>query len=192
MKKSLALSLCAVLLLTFPACSNPCAEGHTWEDATCETAKTCSVCNATEGEPLGHIWKDATCTKPKTCSRCSKTSGSTASHNYNETGVCKNCGATKQYQNSYGYFSATDLFSMAKDAVENYAYPSYVYNYCSSSDIHIEKVTDAKLQYGSDSFSVVAYADFVINGVTYENKAFVAVVEPHTATTYRSKDVYIG
>ena len=30
------------------------ALGHTWTDATCTTAKTCSVCSTTEGEALGH------------------------------------------------------------------------------------------------------------------------------------------
>ena len=30
------------------------ALGHTWQDATCTTPKTCTVCNATEGKALGH------------------------------------------------------------------------------------------------------------------------------------------
>lgn len=44
-------------------------------DATCETVKTCSVCNKTEGEALGHKWEDATTEAPKTCSVCEKTEG---------------------------------------------------------------------------------------------------------------------
>ena len=32
---------------------------HTWVDADCDTAKTCSVCGATEGDPLGHTAGDA-------------------------------------------------------------------------------------------------------------------------------------
>lgn len=51
------------------------ALGHAWADATCETAKTCSVCNKTEGEALGHKWEDATTEAPKTCSVCQKTEG---------------------------------------------------------------------------------------------------------------------
>ena len=51
------------------------ALGHTWVDATCETAKTCSVCQKTEGEALGHKWEDATTEAPKTCSVCQKTEG---------------------------------------------------------------------------------------------------------------------
>ncbi len=40
---------------------------HTWVAATCTKAKTCSVCDATSGDPLGHAyaWRttvDATCT----------------------------------------------------------------------------------------------------------------------------------
>ena len=35
------------------------AKGHKWEAATCTEPKTCSVCHATEGEPLGHSWEFA-------------------------------------------------------------------------------------------------------------------------------------
>ena len=55
---------------------------HTWEDATCEEPKTCSVCGVTEGSELGHSvtnvtysWggtvSSKTCTASGTCSRCS-------------------------------------------------------------------------------------------------------------------------
>lgn len=50
-------------------------EGHAWVDATCEAPKTCSVCNATEGEALGHEWVEATYNAPKTCSVCAATEG---------------------------------------------------------------------------------------------------------------------
>lgn len=55
-------------------------ETCTWQEATCTTPKTCSVCGKTEGEPLGHSWgawrttKEPTTTedgvKERTCSRC--------------------------------------------------------------------------------------------------------------------------
>ena len=38
----------------------PCTE-HSWNDATCTTAKTCSVCGATEGSALGHNYVDGVC-----------------------------------------------------------------------------------------------------------------------------------
>ncbi len=40
------------------------ATGHKWKDATCTEAKTCTKCDATEGEKLGHT------TISGTCSRC--------------------------------------------------------------------------------------------------------------------------
>lgn len=43
---------------------------HDWISATCTTAKTCSICGQTEGEPLGHTWVEATKYAPKTCSTC--------------------------------------------------------------------------------------------------------------------------
>jgi hypothetical protein len=67
------------------------ALGHTWVEATCEVAKTCSVCNAVEGEALGHDWVEATCDAPKTCSACAATEGGALKHQY-ENGSCKLCG----------------------------------------------------------------------------------------------------
>ena len=37
--------------------------GHSWNEATCITPKTCSVCGETEGEALGHNMVDGTCTR---------------------------------------------------------------------------------------------------------------------------------
>jgi hypothetical protein len=37
------------------------ALGHKWVDATCETAKSCSVCNKTEGETLDHKYENGFC-----------------------------------------------------------------------------------------------------------------------------------
>ena len=53
---------------------------HSWESASCEKAKTCSLCSVTEGSALGHTWIDATCEKAKTCSLCSATEGSALGH----------------------------------------------------------------------------------------------------------------
>ena len=39
------------------------ATGHSWNEATCITPKTCSVCGETEGESLGHNMVDGTCTR---------------------------------------------------------------------------------------------------------------------------------
>lgn len=66
-------------------------DGHAWLKATCDKAKICSVCGATEGKPLGHSWKKATCTAPKTCSRCGITEGEAKGHKW-EDGVCSRCG----------------------------------------------------------------------------------------------------
>ena len=41
-----------------PGCE---ADAHIWEDATCEAAKTCSLCGRTEGEPGDHIYENGVC-----------------------------------------------------------------------------------------------------------------------------------
>ena len=60
------------------------APGHKFADATCTVAKTCTVCNATEGEALGHKFADATCTAAKTCTVCNATEGEALGHNFGE------------------------------------------------------------------------------------------------------------
>ena len=57
---------------------------HDWTAANCTTAKTCSICDKTEGSALGHDWADATCTTPKACKRtgCTATDGSPLGHEW--------------------------------------------------------------------------------------------------------------
>lgn len=58
--------------------------GHTWAAANCETAKTCETCGKTEGEALGHAWVDADCENPKTCSNCNLVEGEALGHAWTE------------------------------------------------------------------------------------------------------------
>ena len=58
------------------------ALGHSWKEATCEAPKACMVCGKTEGEALGHSWKAATCEAPKTCTVCGKTEGPALGHSW--------------------------------------------------------------------------------------------------------------
>lgn len=60
---------------------------HDWIDATCTTAKTCSICGQTEGEPLGHTWVEATKYAPKTCSTCGYKEGNLVPFNENRIDV---------------------------------------------------------------------------------------------------------
>ena len=73
---------------------------HIWKEATCETPKTCTKCEETEGSALGHSWKEATCEAPKTCTVCGKTEGSALGHSWKaatcETPkTCTVCGKTE-------------------------------------------------------------------------------------------------
>ena len=75
--------------------------GHTWQEATCTSPRTCEVCGETEGEPLGHDWTEADCTKPRTCRRCGETEGEPLGHDWeekNEKGgrVCRRCGKNEK------------------------------------------------------------------------------------------------
>lgn len=89
----LVLSICIFAL-------NACACDHDWEDADCETPKTCSKCDETEGEPLEHEWEAATCKAPETCALCGETKGEALEHQWQDADcenpkTCSLCGDTE-------------------------------------------------------------------------------------------------
>ena len=120
MKKTLTF---AILLFTFciflTACGNKCehtydnacdatcktcgetreVSAHQWNDATCTTLKTCTVCGKTEGYALGHEWTTPDvdlCEVQSTCSRCGATDGENKAHtpenDDNDCSTALNCG----------------------------------------------------------------------------------------------------
>ena len=96
MKKAALFLFLLALICTLTACG--CK--HEWQEATCETPKTCTLCQETEGEPLRHSWVDATCEEPKTCSNCALTEGEALGHNWVDATceapkTCTNCAMTE-------------------------------------------------------------------------------------------------
>jgi hypothetical protein len=77
---------------------------HTWADATCEKAKTCKFCGATEGDALGHDLKHYNAKAPtcenvgwdayEKCLRCSYSTFARlpALGHEHVNGVCTRCG----------------------------------------------------------------------------------------------------
>lgn len=105
------LSLTLVLLLLLCILSS-CGCEHEWKDADCTTPKTCTLCQATEGEPKGHSWQDATCTAPKTCKDCKETEGEAKPHSWldatcTQPKVCKNCDAKEGKALGHKWIEAT-------------------------------------------------------------------------------------
>ena len=77
-----------------------CAENHTWIEADCVTAKTCSTCLKVEGEPLGHDTNGpATCTEDEYCERCDTVLEERLGHTEvilpREEPTCEDAGKTK-------------------------------------------------------------------------------------------------
>ena len=95
MKKLISFIILVLCLLAFASCGE-CE--HSWQDATCNSPKVCSLCGVTNGSPLEHSWQDATCSSPKTCTLCKKTEGNALSHVWTNEGcmtpnTCLLCGA---------------------------------------------------------------------------------------------------
>ena len=91
-----ALLLLMLCIFIFTGCQ--CS--HEWTAADCVAPKTCTKCEATEGEALGHNWAEATCAMPKTCNVCGLTEGDVADHVWTEVScaapkTCEGCGLTE-------------------------------------------------------------------------------------------------
>ena len=81
-------------------CDKADVTGHSFNDATCDTPKTCSECGKTDGEPLSHSWVDPTCTENGYCSLCSAPGEAATGHSGGNAtcatlAVCGSCG--KEY-----------------------------------------------------------------------------------------------
>ncbi len=72
MKKRILLFCLSLLLVVgavwaLSACNKDKACAHEWKNADCQSAKTCTLCGATEGEKGDHVWNAGTVTKPFDC-----------------------------------------------------------------------------------------------------------------------------
>lgn len=106
------LMLLAVLVLCMAMLTGCFCKHETWNDANCETPKTCAECGETEGEALGHVWMAATCETPKTCEQCGKTEGEAKGHDWQdvtcETPItCSRCGLTEGSAMGHDWQDAT-------------------------------------------------------------------------------------
>lgn len=58
------------------------ATGHSWREATCTEARTCTACGLTQGDALGHSWQEATCTEAGHCPVCGTYEGEALGHQF--------------------------------------------------------------------------------------------------------------
>ena len=135
MKKYLIFVLAlTILAFSFTSCGDENGNGggspevcdHVWVNADCDTPKTCSVCDATEGSALGHSWVKADCDTPKTCSVCDATEGSALGHNWVKADcdtpkTCSVCDATEGAALGHSYDEANAEWTWAIDGETAFA-----------------------------------------------------------------------
>lgn len=85
MKKVIVMLICIVVCsFAFVGCG--CE--HVWQEATCETPKTCVNCGEVEGTATGHSWMKANCEQPQICEVCQETKGEALGHVTNGQATC--------------------------------------------------------------------------------------------------------
>lgn len=96
----IGLGVAAALLAIFMLFSTHVICFHDWQEATCTTPQTCSICHRTQGDALGHDWQEATCTEAKTCARCGATDGEPLGHEPGTWKVVKEATCTAEGEES--------------------------------------------------------------------------------------------
>lgn len=164
-----AISILCMCLLTGCGCE------HEWLDATCTSAKTCSLCGETEGEPTGHNWASATCETARQCKTCSIEVGNPLGHTPRKTETidfvnctkhleqhCPTCGQLlDSADEDLDSFVVDDLFIFSPqefmermESISKQYYPDFSYELNhSDADIYLEKtdLPSASLYFNKDS-----------------------------------------
>jgi len=91
---------------------DPCANGHSWNPADCDSPRVCKICGETAGTALGHSWRAADCDSPRTCKNCGETEGSALGHDWTAADcdsprICKTCGETDGNALGHSWIDAT-------------------------------------------------------------------------------------
>ena len=138
----------------FASCETECE--HEWQDATCTTLKTCSLCGITEGELIEHTWVDATCIAPKTCSTCGKTEGSVSLiHNFIGD-KCSDCNTIKLTLNNYEDYIECNATVKAGDSLYISSTRGYVYT---SAKCSFEAIGNSHYKY-QDVYITIKFSHY--------------------------------
>ena len=90
----------AMLLVSVLLCTTSCIAPvcyHNWVDASCESAKYCTICGITTGKALVHVGGDATCDSLPTCKHCGKQYGEYDAHSFDNKQISENTDDTMHY-----------------------------------------------------------------------------------------------
>ena len=150
------------------------AAQHKWKDATCTTAKTCTVCNTKNGDPKGHKWKSATCTAPKTCSSCGETEGKSLGHTSGSNGKCTRCGTKVTIDMTTKISAPTEEFAILR-GMNSVGLIKLVWTADNISGKTIKYYTVTGYYYNA----VGDPAENDITGKTYHTVKYVGPVEPN-------------
>lgn len=150
MKKDLTIFIVSILCMCLLA---GCGCNHEWLDATCTSAKTCSVCGESEGVPSGHHWLSPTCTTAKTCKVCGETEGDPSGHNWAKAfriETCTVCG--KESDLSLIEEKEQEETKPQEDSVEQLLNEAESLALCGNYTEAIQLLDSAWVQHGNQQF----------------------------------------
>ena len=95
-KTGIAMILITAMMLMLAGCGHR----HDFQPVSCDKPLTCTICGATQGEPIGHTFGDATCTEPAKCIRCGEIGEEALGHDFAEAtctqaSTCRRCGTVE-------------------------------------------------------------------------------------------------
>ena len=177
-KRYLLFFIAILALVVLAGCSLPDKHcEHKWINIDCNTPKTCSLCKATEGDPIGHSWISATCKKPKYCFRCQITEGETLDHDWREATCrkakyCFNCRITEGNPLEHIWTEATcktkRTCTLCKKTEGDTIPHNYVKNVCTVCGEKLASTYNDLVRYLNDNYDKLETPLGTITDITFE------------------------
>ncbi len=164
-----------------------CAENHIWNEADCETAKTCSTCGKVDGEPLGHATSGpATCEDDEYCTRCDTVIIEKLGHNtvvlpatdptceevgYTEGSKCSVCGETLISQEEIPALGHKESAAVRENIIGSDCSSAGSYDlvvYCSVCEKELSRTSHTVDSLGHNHVTVTVEPTCVDDGYTVE------------------------
>ena len=164
-----------------------CAENHVWNEADCDTAKTCGTCGKVEGEPLGHASSGpATCEDDEYCTRCGEVITEKLGHNtvtlpaseptcedvgYTEGSKCSVCGEIFVAQEEIPALGHKEAEAVRENIIGSDCSSAGSYDlvvYCSVCGEELSRTSHTVDSLGHNYVTVTVEATCVDDGYTVE------------------------
>lgn len=147
----------------------------------CDTSKTSTTDE--DNDECTHSWQDANCQTPKTCTFCGETKGEISSTHAFENDICKDCGLVNLTLYNYKDYIDCDATVKAKDSYDTGIYTSVECNFEAVGNTHY-KYNDVSIVIEFSHYDIENNAQRALNDLLlYAGETITTEAVPHDKST---------